>query len=311
MIRLLFFVCLLSSSLGASASPITQPERYQLSIAAIFHNESRFLEEWLLFHLCQGVDHFYLFDNGSKDDYESVLRPYIDKGIVELHAWPAQGSSHAEWKRIQWSCYDQALKLARGQSHWLALIDTDEFVFATKSGSLREALRDYEAHGGVVIYWQCYGTSHVRELQPSQFLVEEMSWCARKDHPMNRWYKTIAQPKRVARAKDAHSVEYKKGYHAVYDDGSRAKKPEEAHMLPVRISKLRINHYWSRDEKFVAEEKRGRYLLWSDELHVQLESKLKGLQARQDPLLYPYGEKMRCYKEKLFGKALSVEPIVR
>ena len=43
---------------------------YQLSVIAIFQNEDRFLKEWLDFYRVLGVDHFYLFNNLSEDNYQ-------------------------------------------------------------------------------------------------------------------------------------------------------------------------------------------------------------------------------------------------
>jgi len=32
-----------------------------------------------------GVEHFYLYNHLSKDEYAEVLEPYIKEGIVELY----------------------------------------------------------------------------------------------------------------------------------------------------------------------------------------------------------------------------------
>ena len=43
-------------------------QEYYLSIVAIFKNESWILKEWIEHYLNQGVDHFFLIDNGSTDN---------------------------------------------------------------------------------------------------------------------------------------------------------------------------------------------------------------------------------------------------
>ena len=40
-----------------------------LSIIAMFKNESYIIEQWIQHYLLEGVNHFYLIDNGSTDDY--------------------------------------------------------------------------------------------------------------------------------------------------------------------------------------------------------------------------------------------------
>lgn len=41
--------------------------RFALAVCAIFKDEAAYLREWLDFHLLMGVEHFYLYDNGSSD----------------------------------------------------------------------------------------------------------------------------------------------------------------------------------------------------------------------------------------------------
>lgn len=45
---------------------------YFLTCLAIFKNEAMNLKEWLDHHLWQGVEHFYLINNGSEDDYKNT-----------------------------------------------------------------------------------------------------------------------------------------------------------------------------------------------------------------------------------------------
>ena len=43
--------------------------KYSVSLCLIFKNEAPFLKEWLDYHLTVGVDHFYLYNNNSDDDF--------------------------------------------------------------------------------------------------------------------------------------------------------------------------------------------------------------------------------------------------
>ena len=40
---------------------------YNLSILAMFKNESWIIKEWIEHYLLEGVDHFYLIDNGLNE----------------------------------------------------------------------------------------------------------------------------------------------------------------------------------------------------------------------------------------------------
>ena len=47
-------------------------KKYYLSVFAVFKNKSHIFRERITHYLKEGVDHFYLFDNGSTDNYVSV-----------------------------------------------------------------------------------------------------------------------------------------------------------------------------------------------------------------------------------------------
>lgn len=55
-----------------------------------------------------GIEHFYLYNNNSTDNYEEVLKPYIDKGLVTLIDWPQEHSQrqayHNAWESFKQEC---------------------------------------------------------------------------------------------------------------------------------------------------------------------------------------------------------------
>jgi hypothetical protein len=63
--------------------------KYYLSILSMFKNEAAIMKEWLDHHLAHGVEHFYLIDDFSTDNVLNILLPYIEKGVVSVHAPPS------------------------------------------------------------------------------------------------------------------------------------------------------------------------------------------------------------------------------
>jgi hypothetical protein len=61
---------------------------HRLAVAALFRNEARYLEEWIEYHLMVGVEHFWLYDDSSTDDWRDVVAPYADAGLVDVVDWP-------------------------------------------------------------------------------------------------------------------------------------------------------------------------------------------------------------------------------
>ena len=97
----------------------SQPSHpYRLAICAMFKNEAPWLKEWILYHHeVLKVDHFYLYNNDSTDQYKEILQPFIDQQWVELIDWSSNTPSHqtygtfmdAPWSSIQLGAYNDCL----------------------------------------------------------------------------------------------------------------------------------------------------------------------------------------------------------
>jgi hypothetical protein len=94
--------------------------RFRLSAVAILKNEVPYLEEWLCHHLAIGIDHFFLYDNGSTDALHDVLRPYADHGIVTTVYFPMRG--------LQRDANNHVVRFFGSTTEWLAYADIDEFL---------------------------------------------------------------------------------------------------------------------------------------------------------------------------------------
>lgn len=112
-----------------------------LSVCAIYRNEAPYMQEWLEFHLLEGVERFYLYDNSSTDEHLEVLRPYVDEGLVVLHEW----NTHPG----QIESYNHCLAEHGPDTRWLGFIDLDEYLFSPAGESLSGALREFEQWPGV------------------------------------------------------------------------------------------------------------------------------------------------------------------
>ena len=90
--------------------------------------QDRYLAEWIEYHLCAGVEHFFLYNHHSAtDDHERILRPYIDAGLVTLDQ--AICDVHC-----QVPTYEQCIADHGDATRWLALIDIDEFIIPSVAG---------------------------------------------------------------------------------------------------------------------------------------------------------------------------------
>ncbi len=233
--------------------------RYTLAIAAIFRDEAPYLKEWIEFHRLVGFEHFYLFDNLSRDNYREVLQPYVDAGIVELFSWPIEHYANSDWDELQCLAYERALYFARGKAKWLAFLDVDEFLFSMKDDRLEDSLKKYEDFGGLAINWQVFGTSSVPKIPEGRLLIETLLLKLSERDPMNQVVKSLVRPDRVEGCPSSHFMEYKPGYHQVNSDCIRF----EGRTSPyVQIDTFRIHHYRVRDEQYLHSQKIPRVQKW-------------------------------------------------
>lgn len=103
-----------------------------LAICAIAKNEGPYFKEWIEWHLNQGVEKFYIYDNDSADNTRQVLEPYIKRGVVEYNFFPGL--------QRQLPAYDDCLERHRTDTRWIAFIDIDEFIVPLKDKSIPQFL---------------------------------------------------------------------------------------------------------------------------------------------------------------------------
>ena len=148
-------ICVLFFSFFAYSSNY----KYELAICSIFQNEARFMKEWLEFYKLVGVQHFYLYNNFSTDNYLKILNHYIKKGEVEVIDWNITN----EGLNAQYTAFNDALRKTKGIVKWLAYLDLDEFLFPVQVNSLLDFLDEFEEFGGVCANWVMFGTSDVKK----------------------------------------------------------------------------------------------------------------------------------------------------
>lgn len=245
------------------------------------------MKEWLDFHRSVGVEHFYLYNNCSSDDFQAVLAPYIKEGLVDLIDWPYESKNDPEFTLLQCNAYNDTLDRVRGIVHWLAIIDLDEFLFSTQKQDLREFLKEYQFYGGLCVNWQLYGTSGIAEIPKDKRMIECLIRKAPTDYYRNHLVKSIVQPERVADCVNIHSVAYKPPYYQVTEKHT----PFSGKTTPsVSVTRIRINHYWTRDEKFLKEQKIPRHLKWN---YLNIEKECKSLNCVEDTSIL---ERLKCIK---------------
>ena len=147
-----------------------EKKQYYVSICAIFKNEAPYLKEWIEFHKIIGIEHFYLYNNNSDDNYRDVLKPYIRDNIVTLVQWPMQQG--------QMDAYKDCVNKYKNQTNWIGFIDLDEFVVPKSYNNIKNFLRPIEKKtGALFINWRLFGTSGLMNRDKQGLVTEDFRVC--------------------------------------------------------------------------------------------------------------------------------------
>lgn len=235
---------------GSTRAP--EPDVY-LAATMTFRNEAGHLAEWIEFHLLVGVERFFLYDNGSDDGSREVLEPYLDEGIAVVYDWPGTARSPEELNRIQVAAYDHCMTTHGAEARWIAMMDSDLFLFSPTGQLVPEVLADYTRWPAVVVNLAQFGTSgHVT--RPAGLVLENYTIRLDMDE---RAVKSIVDPAAVARCLSAHQCEYEWGS-AVDEHGYPFSSSWNMTKSPS-FERLRLNHYFGRSETDLREKRVRRF----------------------------------------------------
>lgn len=237
--------------------------RFYLSIVAIFKNEKDILVEWLEHHHRQGVEHFYLIDNGSTDDYQTAIAPY--RHLIDLVVDPQRYQQPEHYNR-------HFLKKSKNESEWIMIIDLDEFVYANEHlrfKSITDYLRSLDdTIGQIYIPWKEYGSNgHLQPPPPSggcraNFIRRKLYRLETQTHT-----KTITRTRYLTRMWIHHSFIQNDRAKEITSDGRPRQTGTSAPVLPymapisetiLKRSALHCNHYYSRSFEWFRQVKMTR-----------------------------------------------------
>ena len=146
----------------------------KICIVSVFKNESHSLKEWLDHYIKEGVDIFFLTDNGSTDEYHTILQPYIQSGHVILNINPKK---YAQTEHLNYYLKDVK------KMDWVIVVDLDEFIYARRGFT---TIKDYlktlpsDVHK-INIPWKLFGSSGLKK-QPTSLI---QNFIHRRKYPTN------------------------------------------------------------------------------------------------------------------------------
>lgn len=233
-----------------------------LSICTNFKDEVKYLKEWLDYHIEIGVDHFYLYDNNSEDNYAEVLKPYYDEGYITLK----KVKSNPAKPKV----YEDFLNNHKFETYWVAFVDCDEFItFKHENTNAYKFFKNYEDYPAVGLNWLMFGSSNL-EKNENNLVLDKFELCNDPfDHSHNNvscHIKSVINPRKTI-------PKYLNPHFCIYDTtlcypysplavdtdqeyitGEKRKVDGEKYYFAAtdkpKFTKAFIRHYWckSKDE---------------------------------------------------------------
>jgi hypothetical protein len=222
--------------------------RFDVSVMAILKDEAPNMEEWLCHHMAVGVDHFFLYDNGSTDGLHEVLKPYADHGIVTTVYFPMRG--------LQRDANNHVVRFFGDTTEWIAYVDIDEFLVPEHDEPISEVMARYPNAEQVLVSRKefCYSGNR----SPVDGLVTESYREYSEQVPRMGTSEVLAKP--IIRPRGTARV----GIHNAFTVHGRTVNTagvptsEEATVIEdPSYANLQMNHYFTKSwEEFQAKRTR-------------------------------------------------------
>lgn len=230
--------------------------KYDLTICAIFKNEAIFFKEWIIYHNMLGVQHFYLYNNNSTDEYKLILQPFIDDGLVTLIEWPeipGQITAYKNW-------YENY----RYESKWCSFLDLDEFICPYKEIDIASWLKRHEKYPVIKMDWLTFGSNGHMVDDSKKLVIENYTSCWSKRRSTGKlFYHTMFDIDTFHRAMmHGFSVKWKLFTIPPFNDAGNIFLGEMLEKSSPHKHTIQVNHYSLKSYEHFKEKVRRGSAAW-------------------------------------------------
>ena len=106
-------------------------KKYFLGILTYFKNERSSIYEWILHYKKWGVDHIWMIDNGSEDNYN--IDEFINEGFVTVYKEPQLEQQNA---------YNKYIPIIKKDVKWVCNCDLDEFLYSKENNNIKNIIKN-------------------------------------------------------------------------------------------------------------------------------------------------------------------------
>ena len=225
-------------------------------LSTYVRDDDDYIDEWIKYHLAIGFEHIVIYDHRSIVPVQNIWGDKVS--VIRI-----------ERESLFKPEYLNELTLKSHPSHWLAMLDVDEFIVMFEEKNINHFMEKYNEFGALGIPWSVYGSSGHAD-KPDGMVKDNYLW-RRPDEP--QWIKSIINTQYCTGIKDPHRGEYTKP--AVNEMFEIIPPPGAITDTPRAF--IKINHYFTKSyDEWVRKVARGtgnpntppRPMSWFDECHA-------------------------------------------
>ena len=122
--------------------------KYFLTCCSLMKNEGKYLREWLDHYISEGVEHFYIIDNGSTDDTIEILKSYNNITLFQ---------DNRRYPHHQVAMYNDHLLPIIKESKWTMIVDGDELMKGQNNKTVYSYLQTIPQHiFSIYVIWKMF-----------------------------------------------------------------------------------------------------------------------------------------------------------
>lgn len=136
--------------------------KYEISVCVCIKNEAPYIEEFVEHYVNQGIDHFYIVNNGSTDNIEEIVEIlnllYKDKITLitdnrDFKVLVNDDSPNGHKKMLDENIYPRIIN----ETKWAIIIDIDEFMHGKNGYTIKTYLSTVgEDVGCIYVLWNIF-----------------------------------------------------------------------------------------------------------------------------------------------------------
>ena len=108
------------------------------AVLTCFKNESHILQEWIEHYKNRGIEHIYMINDFSTDNFIEILQPYLDLGFITV--FDSDIVTNVEGRQVL--LYEKYFyDIVKSLKHkWFSVLDLDEFLYSPNETNLNKII---------------------------------------------------------------------------------------------------------------------------------------------------------------------------